>query len=310
MKKALRALLLACGLIGAFAGAALAANCTLTTQASTTITFTCFTNSDGNYSLTSNPGQPVTTGAAWNSSTSSATTQTLVAAVGAQAIQVQLDQTTTITGGAVTFQGSYDGTNWITVPSSQITSPTGGSISGLSAGIYTLVASTNQPFLVQMGGFQSLRLNLSTVITGSGSVTPYITTLFYTPAVVSATNNAGCVGQSVANTSTALINLTASGQLITGTSGQQIYICHIDLVTGSAQNIALVEGTGSVCASGTAGLAGGTTAGTGWNFAANFGIAAGDGRGLVTKTATAADNVCALLSGSGQVSGAITYVKF
>lgn len=112
---------------------------------------------------------------------------------------------------------------------------------------------------------------------------------------------------------TARVNLTASGQVITGTAAKRTYICAIDVVTATAQNIALVEGTGSVCATNIYGLAGGTTAATGWNFAANGGIARGNGAGTVYSaiddTNGTAANVCLLLSGSGQTSGAVTYVQ-
>jgi hypothetical protein len=109
------------------------------------------------------------------------------------------------------------------------------------------------------------------------------------------------------------VNLTASGQVITGTSAKKNYICSIDIVSSTAQNIALVEGTGTVCATNIFGLAGGTTAVTGWNFAANGGLTKGAGSGTVyspsADTFAAAANVCLLLSGSGQTSGQITYVQ-
>jgi hypothetical protein len=106
------------------------------------------------------------------------------------------------------------------------------------------------------------------------------------------------------------INLTAGGQLITGTSSKQTYICDLDLVTATAQNIALVSGTGTVCATGIHAMAGGTTAATGWNFSANGGLTKGIGGFYVYSTTTAADNVCLLLSGTGQVSGSLTYVQY
>jgi hypothetical protein len=109
--------------------------------------------------------------------------------------------------------------------------------------------------------------------------------------------------------SSANINLTASGQIITGTSGKQTYICALDIVTATAQNIALVEGTGTTCATSIAGMAGGTTASTGWNFAANGGLVKGAGSNWVYKTATTGDNVCLLLSGTGQTSGEVKYVQ-
>ena len=104
-------------------------------------------------------------------------------------------------------------------------------------------------------------------------------------------------------------SLTANGTIITGTSGKQTYICSFNLITATAQNIALVEGTGTGCTSVSAGLAGGTTAATGWNLAANGGLTYGNGAAWVFKTTTAADNVCLLLSGSGQVSGSARYVQ-
>jgi hypothetical protein len=107
----------------------------------------------------------------------------------------------------------------------------------------------------------------------------------------------------------AVISVTGSAQIIAGTSAKKTYICAIDVVTATAQNIALVEGTGSVCATNIFGLAGGT----GWNFAANSGVARGSGDGTVyspsADTNAAAANVCLLLSGSGQTSGQISYVQ-
>jgi hypothetical protein len=79
------------------------------------------------------------------------------------------------------------------------------------------------------------------------------------------------------------INLTASGQVIAGTSAKKTYICSFDLVSATAQNIALVEGTGSTCATNIYGLVGGTTAATGWNLAANGGLTKGNGGGTISS---------------------------
>ena len=106
------------------------------------------------------------------------------------------------------------------------------------------------------------------------------------------------------------INQTANTQLASGTSSKKIYICSVHVVVAAATNVALVEGTGSVCATGTAGVSGfgGATAATGWNFAANGGIALGNGDSSLGAEGTAADNLCAYNSGSGQVSGGVSYV--
>jgi hypothetical protein len=106
------------------------------------------------------------------------------------------------------------------------------------------------------------------------------------------------------------INLAAGGQLITGVANKTTYICSLHLVSATAQNIALVEGTGAVCATSTAGMAGGATAATGWNFgAANQSLALGNGNAWIMATATAGRNVCLLLSATGQTSGAIQFVQ-
>ena len=123
-------------------------------------------------------------------------------------------------------------------------------------------------------------------------------------------NSLGCAGASIANTTSTAISLTANTQIINGGSSKQTYICAINIVSAGAENIALVEGTGTTCGTGSAGLAGGTSAATGWNFAANGGLAIGNGLGVIARTATAADNVCLLISGSGQVSGNVVWAQF
>jgi hypothetical protein len=106
------------------------------------------------------------------------------------------------------------------------------------------------------------------------------------------------------------INQTANTQLVAGTSSKKIYICSIHVVVAAATSVALVEGTGTVCGTGTAGVSGfgGATPATGWNFMANGGIALGSGAAAVGAEATSADNLCLFNSGSGQVSGGISYV--
>lgn len=123
--------------------------------------------------------------------------------------------------------------------------------------------------------------------------------------------SAGCAGQSLAATTDTNVSVTASSQLITGVAGQRIHVCHVDLIaTGGANNVALVEGTGVVCATGIAGLFGGTTAATGWGFAANGGIVLGDGRQVVRRSAVTGDNLCILVSAATQVSGLIRWTSF
>jgi hypothetical protein len=108
----------------------------------------------------------------------------------------------------------------------------------------------------------------------------------------------------------ASISQTASTQLVAGTASKKIYVCSIHVVVAAATNVAVVEGTGTVCGTGTAGVGGfgGSTAATGWNFAANSGIALGNGDSSLGAEVASGDNLCIFNSGSGQVSGGISYV--
>ncbi len=81
------------------------------------------------------------------------------------------------------------------------------------------------------------------------------------------------------------------------------------MVPGAADNVAIVEGTGTTCGTATAGMSGGATAATGWVLAANESVHIGSSTGSVMATATAGDDVCILVSGSTQVSGTLTYVQ-
>src|SRR5215469_9221726 len=123
-------------------------------------------------------------------------------------------------------------------------------------------------------------------------------------------NSLGCAGASIANTTSTPISITTTTQIISGTVGKQTYLCSINLIAGAPDNVALVEGTGTICGTGTAGIAGGTTAATGWNFAANGGLTLGNGFSMVARTATAADNVCLMVSSGAQVSGSVIWAQF
>jgi hypothetical protein len=108
----------------------------------------------------------------------------------------------------------------------------------------------------------------------------------------------------------ASISQTGSTQLVAGTASKKIYVCSIHVVAAVATNVAVVEGTGTVCGTSGAGVGGfgGATAATGWNFAANGGIALGNGDSSLGAEGTSGDNLCIFNSGSGQISGGISYV--
>lgn len=230
------------------------------------------------------------------------------------------------TTGIASFNMCFNGTAWDRCKSSSTSSGT------LDAGTQRVTLATNDP---QFGAAGTASAEVQTV-QGIASMTPLLTTLSGTNnlnnisgTISLPTGAATSANQSTGNTTLAalqtdleadpcassaktkaLISLVASGQIITGTSAKKTYICSLNLVTATAQNIALVEGTGTVCATGIAAMAGGTTAATGWNFAANGGLAIGNGRGTVFQADNAnADNVCLLLSSTGQTSGVVMYVQ-
>lgn len=96
--------------------------------------------------------------------------------------------------------------------------------------------------------------------------------------------------------------------MVAASASNKLYICSFDIVVGAANNVALVEDATGSCASPDAGMAGGVTAATGWNFAANGGLVKGNGNGTVYQTASTNVNVCLMTSGTAQTSGSLTYV--
>lgn len=186
-------------------------------------------------------GSPVT-GSAWNSATALNATQALVNNTAVPVVVVQLQQTTTITAGKSQIEGTYDGTNWIVLPPSQILDPNNNYVP--MANPYTLVASTNQTFAVLMQGMSSLRLKMQTQLTGTGAITPITTTGCYLQsvrglgvpfetdaltAVQSVKATAGAIyGYNATNTNASVCYLqifnTASGSVTLGTTAPIITI--------------------------------------------------------------------------------------
>jgi hypothetical protein len=114
-----------------------------------------------------------------------------------------------------------------------------------------------------------------------------------------------CDSQQAVNISTITTTL-----IVTGVSGRHIRICAFQLVTAAANNVAWLSGTGATCGTGTAGISGGTTAASGYNFAANGGLTAGSGLGTVLKTAATGDSICLVTSATTQLSGTVSYTIY
>jgi len=112
-----------------------------------------------------------------------------------------------------------------------------------------------------------------------------------------------CVDPKVA-TSFAISQATST-QIVTGQVGKRALICHALLVGADAENLSLVEGTGSTCGTNTLAVVGGTTAANGLNFAANVGANVVAGATWFAVTQVPGNNLCLLQSGTGRVAGSI-----
>ena len=109
--------------------------------------------------------------------------------------------------------------------------------------------------------------------------------------------------------SSTAISQTTNTKLFSAVSSKINYVCSFFIMGADAENLSLVEGTGTVCATNTAPIIGGTTAANGANFAANNGVAHGNGAAYVAAGANANFDVCLFQSGSGRVAGTMTVAR-
>jgi hypothetical protein len=106
------------------------------------------------------------------------------------------------------------------------------------------------------------------------------------------------------------VNLAAAGasQVIAASSGKKLYICSGTLLAGAADNVAVVEGTGTNCATGQTAVFGGTSTAAGLNLGANQG-AVWNGTGHHHfQTNVASDALCLNPSATAQLTGYLNYV--
>lgn len=128
------------------------------------------------------------------------------------------------------------------------------------------------------------------------------------PVPVRLTNGTNFIGDPCATgTKIAVpISQVTSTQLITGTASNRTYVCsfHPSQPSDSTQTYSLVSGTGTVCATSTGAMIGGTTAANGVQIPYAF----GNGGAWIAKSDTDADNVCLLQSSTDRIAGVLTYV--
>jgi len=88
------------------------------------------------------------------------------------------------------------------------------------------------------------------------------------------------------------------------------YICGWHLYAAGADSVALVYGTGTTCGTGTLGIAGGTTAATGYSMIAQSNVTVQVPTGSPVKETVAANDTCIITSAAVQLSGIISYTQF
>lgn len=126
--------------------------------------------------------------------------------------------------------------------------------------------------------------------------------------VALASNGDPCIGQKKTNVAIA----TSSGnvQLVAGVSSKKVYVCSIAIIGATAWVGNLIEGTGAACTTANeAAVMGSTTAASGMSFPATGGMTYGNGGNTVASSATAANGLCLLQSGTAALAGNISYVQ-
>jgi hypothetical protein len=224
------------------------------------------------------PQQPVqalgsgvqnTSDAAWTSATGSNTAVSIISNTATyNTVMVTLVQGTTITGGVVTFEQSIDNSTWTTVQGVTLGATT------IMGPTYTLVASTNVSFLFPVNA-PYFRVRLSTVITGTGTVTiqhasqtlPAVGLLAGTETLAAGTNVIGHViadtGSTTAVTQATGTNLHAVLDTTSTTAVTQATGTNLHVVVDTAPTTAVSEsGTWNVGVNNW----GGTALGTPTNF--------------------------------------------
>jgi hypothetical protein len=159
-------------------------------------------------------GESNSTFVAWTSATAVNSTAILVNAdFSYNTIVVSLNQTSTITGGVVTFQGSLDGVTWFNVEGA---SP----VNGASVGpLYTLVAGTYSVFTFNLTAIPYFQILLSTAITGTATVTigysadSFVNTFFPIGSGSGSNASVGPNGSPIPSDSTLIGSKDASGNL-------------------------------------------------------------------------------------------------
>lgn len=157
--------------------------------------------------------QPAISTTNWTSGTAGNAANT-VTVTGLSTVSVGLHLTSTMTAGVITFEVSPDNTNWFPIMMNRVEAYT-------TEATYTLVfASGDRGWSVSVDAWNYFRVRLSTVITGSGTASVFIS------AASEAVEPSVTVGQSSAASLLATVTqgaLTKGAQNATGVSTQDLH---------------------------------------------------------------------------------------
>ena len=111
--------------------------------------------------------------------------------------------------------------------------------------------------------------------------------------------------QAMQATASAPINISTATttQIVPLSVGIPIYVVSWDVVVSAADNITFEYGTGTACGTGTTALTGA------YNFAANGGLSAGSGSGVILFVPPG-NALCIVTSAGAQASGRVSYAQF
>jgi hypothetical protein len=188
-----------------------------------------------------------------------------------------------------------------------------GVVSGSSSGggnlLMTMPAKVNTDAFVGINTNWSENVYAPLSIDATGNLR--VKGTFSSQGLGSGSTGGTAIGIPVSDTYAAInISTNTTTLIVTGVSGRHIRIGAMNLMTALANNVALISGTGATCGTGTAGVAGGTTAASGWNFIANGGLTLGTGLGTVLKTVATGDSLCLVTSVATQLSGGVSYAIY
>ena len=116
--------------------------------------------------------------------------------------------------------------------------------------------------------------------------------------------------QSVALTSTSInVASATTTRIVAPVSAKKTYLCSLFLFSAGTNNVAIVEGTGGTCGSGTTGVIGGATAVSGTQLTAQVGfVLPNTGYPQAITSGTNVD-LCLITSTNTQLSGVIMWAQ-